>query len=435
MSDLTIRPIGRPFDLTFAPPGSKSLTNRALALAALGEGECRIANALLAEDTRVMVDGLRRLGVDVAVDEGAPAILVQGRGGAAPARGGELFCGNSGTTIRFLTALCALGRGRFVLDGVPRMRQRPIGELLDLLRNLGVRAASIDGGACPPVRVDADGLPGGIARFGAAASSQFLSSVLHVAPYARHETEIDLDPGQTSWPYVAMTMRLMDLFGVTPELIRDPATDEPRRIIIPRGRYACAEHRVEPDASAASYFLALAALHPGSRVVLEGLGSQSLQGDVQFAGVLRRMGAAVRVEPRRIICEGAAPLEGIDIDLSGMPDVAQTLAATALFAEGESVLRGLRTLRVKETDRLAAVVAELTRLGAEAETDGDALRIRPPARVVPARVATYDDHRMAMSFALVGTRVDGVVIGDAECVRKTYPGYFDDLRRFGVESA
>lgn len=453
MSDLPIDPILTPFAASITPPGSKSLTNRALVLAALGSGSSTLHNVLIADDTLVMLDGLSRLGFSLFRDgsrrvrfdghasasafaEADPkddcsqtSVMIDGQAGTLPASAADLFCGNSGTTIRFLTALCAVGKGRFTLDGIPRMRQRPIGQLVELLRNLGVRIDFLEAVGFPPVAVDADGLPGGLIRVTEASSSQFLSAVLQVAPYARHEVRVDLGGRQTSWPYVAMTMRLMDQFGVTPELIRDRDSGDPRQIIIPRGRYHATEYAVEPDASNASYFLAAAAIQPGSRVTIAGLGKSSLQGDVGFADVLHRMGADLVFGKDFITVMGPECLTGIDVDLSDMPDMAQTLAVVALFAEGETIIRGLHTLRVKETDRIAALANELTRLGAEVEVEGDALTIRPPEHIRPASVETYDDHRMAMSFAVAGTKSSGVTIKDAECVNKTYPNYFKDLAR------
>ncbi|WP_428936729.1 3-phosphoshikimate 1-carboxyvinyltransferase [Fontivita pretiosa] len=433
MSDLRLNPITRPFAATFTPPGSKSLTNRALVLAALAEGDCQLHNALFADDTQVMLDGLKRLGFQIQIDQAGKTIHVRGGGGVIPAARAELFCGNSGTTIRFLTALCALGQGSYRLDGVPRMRQRPIGALIDMLRNLGVRIEyPHDAYGFPPIVVHADGLPGGIVRYGSEASSQFLSALLMVCPYARNEVRIDLEPDQTSWPYVAMTMQLMDRFGVTPELIRDPKTARPKQIIVPRGRYAPTSYVVEPDASNATYFLAAAAINPGSKVTIEGLGKASLQGDVGFADVLHRMGADLIFGKDFITVRGPETLEGIDVDLSEMPDTAQTLAVVSLFAEGSTTIRGLHTLRVKETDRIAALASELQKLGAQVDIEGDdALTIAPPEHgmLKPASIDTYDDHRMAMSFAVAATRVSGLTIRNIECTNKTYPGFFEDFSR------
>lgn len=432
MSDLLVEPITRPFNVTLAPPGSKSLTNRALVLAALATGPCELTNVLFADDTLVMLECLGRLGFEVKIDRAAHSVRVAGEAGRIPSAWADLFCGNSGTTIRFLTALCAVGRGRFNLDGIPRMRQRPIRQLVDLLKNLGGRIEYVMEEGFPPVNVLADGLAGGLIRFGSAQSSQYLSAVLQVAPYARHEVRVELEGPQTSWPYVAMTMRLMDEFGVTPELIRDPKTGEPKEIIIPQDRYRPTDYAIEPDASNAAYFLAAAAIHPGSSVTIPRLGKSSLQGDVAFADVLRRVGADARIEKESITVAGTEFLDGIDVDLSTMPDQAQTLAVVALFAEGETTIRGLHTLRVKETDRIAALANELTKLGAEVDVRGDDLNIRPPRQFRPASIDTYDDHRMAMSFAVAGTRARGITINDPGCVNKTYPNYFEDLQRLRV---
>jgi 3-phosphoshikimate 1-carboxyvinyltransferase len=435
MSDLTLEPVAEPFATQFTPPGSKSLTNRALVLAALAEGACTLSNCLFADDTHLMIDGLKQLGFSLNVSETNNQIAVEGRGGTILAESAELFCGNSGTTIRFLTALCALGRGTYRLDGIPRMRERPIEQLAELLKNLGARIEFAEKEGFPPVVVRGSGgggggsIAGGIARFGKAQSSQFLSAVLQVCPYARHEVRIDLEPGQTSWPYVAMTMQLMDEFGLTPELHRDPLTGEPKQVVIPRGKYAATNYAVEPDASNASYFLAAAALHEGAKVTVNGLGKRSLQGDVGFADVLHKMGADLIFGGDFITVMGSGNLEGIDVDLANMPDVAQTLAVVALFAKGETVIRGLHTLRLKETDRVNAIATELRKFGADVEVEGDDLAITPPRDVRPGAVDTYDDHRMAMSFALAGTKVGGVLIRHKECVNKTYPRYFEDLAR------
>jgi 3-phosphoshikimate 1-carboxyvinyltransferase len=430
MEQLSLIPPDRPFDEAITPPGSKSLTNRALILAALARGVSTLSNVLFADDTLVMMECLARLGFRLEVDRAGHRVHVHGGAGNIAKPGADLFCGNSGTTIRFVAALCALGNGRFNLDGIPRMRQRPIGELVNLMKNLGVRVEYVLGDGFPPIDVIARGLPGGMARFGGSQSSQFLSAVLQIAPYARNEVQIDLEGPQTSWPYVAMTMRVMDLFGVTPELIRDPATGDPQRIHIPHGEpYVGTDYLIEPDASNASYFLAAAAISPGSRVAVKGLGSHSLQGDVGFAEILRRMGAHVIFGKDCITVTGPDQLDGIDADLAPMPDTAQTLAVAALFAHGPTTIRGIHTLRVKETDRVAALANELAKLGARVDVEQDSMTIHPPTEVKPAAIDTYDDHRMAMSFALAGMRSTGIQINDPACVNKTYPNYFADLAR------
>lgn len=435
MSDLDLTPISQPFNVAFSPPGSKSLTNRALVLAALGEGVSTLSNVLFADDTQVMLDGLGKLGFTIEVNEAGNTAQVTGAGGKIPRATADLFCGNSGTTLRFLTALCCLGHGTYILDGVERMRERPIAQLQAMLRNLGARIYTDYNEGYPPVRLMPRGLPGGIVKFSGAQSSQYLSAVLMVAPYAKHEVRIDLEGKQTSWPYVKMTMQLMDEFGVTVELERVPDTGEPKAIIVPRQRYRATHYAIEPDASNATYFLAAAAISPGSRVTIQGLGRRSLQGDVGFADVLHRMGAGLVFGQDFISITGTDLLQGIDIDLSDMPDTAQTLGVVALFADGPTTLRGLHTLRVKETDRVTALATELQKLGAEVEIDGDDVTITPPERFKPARIDTYNDHRMAMSFAVAGTRVSGVRIHHVECVNKTYPSFWRDLARLAVSSS
>jgi 3-phosphoshikimate 1-carboxyvinyltransferase len=433
MPDVRLDTLADRFKATFTPPGSKSLTNRALVIAAMSDGICDLSNLLFADDTLVMLEGLTKLGFHLEIDHDARTVRVHGRGGKIEPRGrdhADIFCGNSGTTIRFLTALCSLGAGTFNLDGVARMRQRPIGPLIDMLKNLGVRCDYKMAEGFAPIEVHAHGLPGGFVRYGSETSSQYLSAVLMVAPYARIEVQVTLAGPQTSWPYVSMTMQLMDHFGVTPELIRDPKTRQPTTIIIPQGTYAPTAYAIEPDASNASYFLAAAAIHPGSKITIEGLGKASLQGDVGFADVLHKMGADLVFGKDFITMTGTEVLEGVDVDLSDMPDTAQTLAVACLFAKGETIIRGLHTLKVKETDRLTALATELKKLGAEVDIENDdTLVVIPPHELKRGEIDTYDDHRMAMSFALAGTKVHGVVIKNAECVNKTYPQFFDDLKR------
>ena len=270
-------------------------------------------------------------------------------------------------------------------------------------------------------------------RFGRSQSSQFLSAVLQVAPFARHEVRVDLEPGQTSWPYVAMTMRLMDEFGLTPELIRTPE-GEPKQIIIPQGGYAATNTPSSPTPATPPISWPPPPIHPGSKVTIEGLGKRSLQGDVGFADVLHRMGAGLVFGPDFITVTGPDRLEGIDVDLSAMPDTAQTLAVAAVFAEGPTTIRGLHTLRVKETDRVAALANELVKLGAEVSVEGDDLTIHPPedGKVRPASIDTYDDHRMAMSFAVAGTRSAGVRIRDARVREQDLPGVFPGSGKAGA---
>jgi 3-phosphoshikimate 1-carboxyvinyltransferase len=432
VSDLTVPAINRPFRVSMTPPGSKSLTNRALILAALTDGISDISNALIADDTRVMIDALESLGF--SLDQHDTTIRITGRGGTIPSRSAELFCGNSGTSIRFLTALASLGEGVYKLDGIARMRERPISALVDMLTTLGVRCEYLGQHGFPPVKVLADGLTGGTAEFGREMSSQFLSAVLMVGPYARHEVRVNLASHQTSWPYVAMTIQLMERFSIRPELTCDPSSNEPTEIVVPRGHYRPTAYSVEPDASNASYFLALAAIHPGATVTIQGLGKNSFQGDVGFANVLHAMGADLMFGPDFITITGTERFDGIDVDLGDMPDTAQTLAVASLFAKGSTTIRGLQTLRVKETDRLSALATELAKLGARVAVDDSSIAITPQNNLRSTAIDTYNDHRMAMSFAVAGTKRGGVTIRDIECVNKTYPDFFADLRRVAETS-
>jgi 3-phosphoshikimate 1-carboxyvinyltransferase len=423
MSFVAIQPAGEPLDAVVTVPGSKSITNRALVLAALADGTSTLHNALFSDDTRRMLEALPQLGIAVEADEAGELIRVHGCGGQIPSTETTLFCGNSGTTIRFLTALCALGYGAYELDGVARMRQRPIGELLAALRQLGAVVGSKEQEGFPPVIVRGGGLRGGEVTFTAAQSSQYISAVLMAAPYARNDVYLTVrDP--VSVPYLDMTIRMMASFGVT---ALDRALEGELRYVVPCGqRYAAQDYVIEPDASNASYFLAAAAV-AGGRVTVRGLGEGSIQGDVGFSEVLEQMGC--RVERRADDLTVIGPprgrrLRGLDVDLNAMPDMAQTLAVVALFAEGPTTIRNVANLRVKETDRLAALANELGKFGAEVEIFADGLRVRPPQRPTPARVHTYDDHRMAMSFAVAGLALDGVEILDPECVKKSFPDFF-----------
>ncbi len=428
MDRITLTPFETPFQAIITPPGSKSLTNRALVIAALADGESNLSNVLFAEDTEVMIEGLRTLGYELNADAKTATVSVKGRAGAVPASKAEIACANSGTTIRFLTALCALGEGTYRLDGNERMRERPIAELVMLLEELGATVRYEAAAGHPPVVVEAQGIRGGSAHFPSAYSSQYLSAVLMAAPYAKEaEVVVALERGQTSWPYVEMTARLMALFGVNVWIARDLKDRWPTELRVPRESYVARSYQIEPDASNASYFMAAAAVRPGASVRVPGLGEDSLQGDVAFARVLAGMGADVSLTADAITVAGPERLRGIEVDMAPMPDAAMTLAAIAALADGPTTIRGLHTLRVKETDRLAALQAELRKLGAGADVEGDTLRIKPAEPVRPAEIETYDDHRMAMSFAVVGSRAPGITILGPDCVAKTYPDFFADL--------
>jgi 3-phosphoshikimate 1-carboxyvinyltransferase len=420
---LPIRPLDRPPDAVIEVPGSKSYTNRALPLAALAEGKSTVRGALFSDDTARMADSLRRLGLRVEEHPEACTFEVWGQGGRIPAAEAELFVGNSGTTARSLTALLALGRGRYVLDGVPRMRERPIQPLLEALSALGVRATSLRGTGCPPVEIVTEGLQGGEVTMAGAQSSQYFTALLMVGAVTPRGLTIHVEGEMASKPYIDMTADAMAAFGARME--RDA---EFRTLRVPGGqRYTAREYRVEPDASNASYFLAAAAI-TGGRVRIPGLGRGSRQGDLRLLNVFEEMGCKVTCAEDYVEVCGPARLRGVTVDAKAFSDMTQTLAAIAPFAEGPTEIRGVAHSRVQECDRVSATVTELRRLGQEVEEFPDGLRITPRP-VAPAVVRTYEDHRMAMAFALVGLKVPGVSIADPGCTAKTFPDYWERLDR------
>lgn len=428
---LPIEPLPRPFDITLHDlPGSKSLSNRAFLLAALADGPCTIEQALLdADDTRFMLQALQKLGFEIAVEPSAQRVVIHGRAGRIPASEAQLYLGNAGTAYRFLTAACCLGQGTYELDGLPRMRQRPIGQLVDCLHQLGADIEYLDQSGYPPLRIHAHGLNGGQLEIASTLSSQYISALLQVAPFCPGGLSLRLTGPLTSAPYVRMTLQLMEHFGARVQT--DPDLSH---IHVAPGAYRPTCYRVEPDASNASYFLAAAAVVPGSRCTVSGLGSASLQGDVGFAQILARMGAQVNLQSDAISVSSppsSTPLQGIDVDLNAMPDMAQTLAVLAMFARGPTCIRNIGNLRLKETDRLAALASELTKFGASVRIDNHDLLIMPPRTPGPpaAPIDTYDDHRMAMSFAIAGLVLPGVRINHPACVSKTFPRFFEYLER------
>ncbi len=418
-SVIEIKPITGKIDAVVCVPGSKSYTNRALLIAALADGESTITNALYSDDTKYMASSLNALGIPVKEDHNGNRFIIQGKGGVIPVTQANLFVGNAGTAMRFLTAMLTLGNGRYEIDGVERMRQRPIQDLLDGLTQLGADAQSKNNNGCPPVVVQAKGLRGGAAVVKGDLSSQYFSALLMTAPYAESDVSIAVKGDLVSKRYVDMTIASMCQFGV------EVGNDDYKVFHIKYGqRYRAMRYDVEGDASAASYFLAAAAI-TGGRVRITGLGSSSLQGDVHFAGVLRSMGCKVTMSANSVEVQGDS-LRGVDVDMGDMPDVVQTLAAVAVFANGKTRVRNVKNMRIKETDRIAAVVTELRRMGISAVEYEDGLEIEP-STPKPAEIETYDDHRMAMSFALIGLRAKGVKIKHPECVSKTFPDYFQRL--------
>jgi 3-phosphoshikimate 1-carboxyvinyltransferase len=413
-------------------PGSKSLTNRALLIAALANGTTHLTNALSSDDSRHFANALKRLGFDIQLDEENHEMKVAGLGGDIPAEKAELFIGNAGTAARFLSAFLTLGNGEYILDGEPRMRERPIGDLVEALGQLGAKIQPLItdhwplitdySKICPPIRITASGLRGGKTKIAGDVSSQFLSALLMVAPYAQTPIEIELITELNSKPYVDMTIAVMKDFGV--EVQRNGY----QSFIVPLSTFhsPLTTYPIESDASAASYFFAAPAICGGT-VRVENISRKSVQGDVNFLDVLVQMGCTVEETDNCILVTGHSPLHGIDVDMRDIPDTAQTLAAIAPFAGSPTRIRGIASARVKETDRVHATCTELARLGVRVEEAEDGMTIYPCKTFKRSNVQTYNDHRMAMAFSLIGLRFDGVTIENPSCVSKTFPNFFETL--------
>lgn len=426
---------------TIKLPGSKSLSNRILLLAAISEGTTVVENLLSSDDIHYMIGALRTLGLNVEEDSVNKTAIVEGCGGQFPVGKDskeeiKLFLGNAGTAMRPLTAAvtAAGGNSRYVLDGVPRMRERPIGDLVVGLKQLGADVDCILGTNCPPVSVNANGgLPGGKVKLSGSISSQYLTALLMAAPLALGDVEIEIVDKLISVPYVEMTLKLMERFGVTVE-----HNDSWDRFLVKGGRKykSPGNAYVEGDASSASYFLAGAAV-TGGTVTVEGCGTSSLQGDVKFAEVLELMGAKVSWTENSVTVTGPPMdpskkkrLKAVDVNMNKMPDVAMTLAVVALFADGPTTIRDVASWRVKETERMIAICTELRKLGAQVEEGPDYCVITPPEKLNVTAIDTYDDHRMAMAFSLAACSDIPVTINDPGCTRKTFPDYFEVLERF-----
>jgi 3-phosphoshikimate 1-carboxyvinyltransferase len=395
-------------------------------VAALAEGTTRLENALFSDDSVYFARALTTLGFEVILNEDARSMTLTGLGGIIPAVQASLQIGNAGTAARFLTAMLTLGHGEYQIDGVERMRQRPIGDLVEGLRQLG---ADLEGtfidqeSVCPPVTIHASGLPGGKTAIRGDISSQFLSGMLMVAPYSQKQVEISVEGPLHSKPYIDLTLGVMADFGievqregylnfhVKPATYRSPGT-----------------YHIESDASAASYFFAVPAIC-GGWVEVANLSLSARQGDIAFVDILAQMGCRVNELPDAIRITGPDQLKGVDVDMSNISDTSITLAAIAPFAETPTTIHGIASSRLKETDRIAATVTELRRLGVQVDEFPDGMTIYPCKTILPAQVETYDDHRMAMAFALVGLQVPGIKIQNPGCVAKTFPDYFDVLEK------
>ena len=424
MDPLELKPARRAAG-TVRLPGSKSISNRVLLLAALAEGETEVTGLLDADDTRVMRDALSSLGVQFIRN------VVKGVGGPFPVKSAELFLGNAGTAFRPLTAALAFSGGEYRLSGVPRMHERPIGDLVDALRAVGARIDYPGKEGFPPLAIRPGEINASLVKVRGDVSSQFLTALLMALPLLRKATAVEVQGELISRPYVEITLNVMRRFGI------DVARDGWQRFSIPAGRYLAPKSIfVEGDASSASYFLAAGALG-GGPVRVEGVGRASIQGDIRFTEVLERMGAKVSMEDDAIEVRGpdgsnmthsGGKLRSIDMDMNHIPDAAMTAAVLALFADGASTLRNIGSWRVKETDRIAAMATELRKLGATVEEGNDWLRISPPKALRESQwINTYDDHRMAMSFSLVALGGVPVHINDPACVAKTFPDFFQTL--------
>jgi 3-phosphoshikimate 1-carboxyvinyltransferase len=399
-------------------PGSKSLTQRALIAASLGEGTSRLIGPLESEDTRYSSKALMQMGITIKKDKDW---RIDGNGGLIQPTGEPIFLGNNGTATRFLTSVASLGNSSYIIDGDPRMHLRPIGPLMSALQGWGVDITATKGTGCPPLAINGRGVGGGTTVLPEGKSSQYLSSLLLVAPYARRPAQLKVEGEVLSKPYVAMTLAVMDAFGIEVECAADFSF-----FSVPQGCYKAREYQIEGDASNASYFWAAAAV-TGGRVTVTNVPVPSLQGDAMLLPLLGRMGCEVTTSGVGITLQGANSLQGIRVDMGDMPDVVPTLAVVAAFAHGTTVIENIAHLRIKECDRLSGVVNELTKLGVKVEEKEAAMIIHGNggAGLQGAEIETYEDHRMAMSLAVAGLRVPGVRITGEECVAKSFPDFWD----------
>ncbi|EKK5416684.1 3-phosphoshikimate 1-carboxyvinyltransferase [Enterobacter hormaechei] len=425
MESLTLQPIAR-VDGTINLPGSKSVSNRALLLAALANGTTVLSNLLDSDDVRHMLNALKALGVQYALSDDRTRCEVTGNGGALhSAEALELFLGNAGTAMRPLAAALCLGSNDIVLTGEPRMKERPIGHLVDALRQGGAQIDYLEQENYPPLRLRG-GFTGGNVEVDGSVSSQFLTALLMTAPLAPNDTVISIKGDLVSKPYIDITLHLMKTFGVEVE------NQSYQRFVV-RGAQqyqSPGNYLVEGDASSASYFLAAGAIKGGT-VKVTGIGRNSVQGDIRFADVLEKMGAVVTWGNDFISCTHGE-LNAIDMDMNHIPDAAMTIATAALFAKGTTTLRNIYNWRVKETDRLFAMATELRKVGAVVEEGEDYIRVTPPAKLQFAEIGTYNDHRMAMCFSLVALSDTPVTILDPKCTAKTFPDYFEQLARIST---
>ncbi|AXD89443.1 TPA: 3-phosphoshikimate 1-carboxyvinyltransferase [Salmonella enterica subsp. enterica serovar Livingstone] len=425
MESLTLQPIAR-VDGAINLPGSKSVSNRALLLAALACGKTVLTNLLDSDDVRHMLNALSALGINYTLSADRTRCDITGNGGPLRASGAlELFLGNAGTAMRPLAAALCLGQNEIVLTGEPRMKERPIGHLVDSLRQGGANIDYLEQENYPPLRLRG-GFIGGDIEVDGSVSSQFLTALLMTAPLAPEDTIIRVKGELVSKPYIDITLNLMKTFGV------EIANHHYQQFVVKGGQqyHSPGRYLVEGDASSASYFLAAGAIKGGT-VKVTGIGRKSMQGDIRFADVLEKMGATITWGDDFIACT-RGELHAVDMDMNHIPDAAMTIATTALFAKGTTTLRNIYNWRVKETDRLFAMATELRKVGAEVEEGHDYIRITPPAKLQHADIGTYNDHRMAMCFSLVALSDTPVTILDPKCTAKTFPDYFEQLARMST---
>ena len=422
MNSMTLKPITK-IEGEVNLPGSKSLSNRALLLAALAEGKTTITNLLKSDDTRHMLHALKELGIAYILSDDNTVCTIEGNAGAIfSVEPKELFLGNAGTAMRPLCAALCLGKGTYTLTGEPRMKERPIGHLVDALRQAGANITYLENDGYPPLTISSCGLEGGEVSIDGAISSQFLTALLMAAPMSQHDMKIKIIGELVSKPYIDITLDMMKKFGV------EVSHENYKYFTIKSGQKykAVEEFMVEGDASSASYFLAAAAIKGGT-VKVTGIGRNSIQGDIEFVDVLEHMGA--RVEwGETYISVTRDVLRAVDMDFNHIPDAAMTIATTALFVKGTTILRNIYNWRVKETDRLNAMAIELRKVGAIVEEGEDYLKITPPVQLKHAFIDTYDDHRMAMCFSLLALNPVSVTINEPECTSKTFPSYFEVLK-------
>lgn len=421
MESLTLQPISK-ISGEINLPGSKSVSNRALLLAALATGTTRLTNLLDSDDIRHMLNALTKLGVTFQLSDDKTVCEVQGIGGAFDLYTDtslELFLGNAGTAMRPLAAALCLGKGEFVLTGEPRMKERPIGHLVDALQQAGASIEYLENENYPPIKITGTGLRAGTVTIDGSISSQFLTAFLMSAPLADGDITIKIEGELVSKPYIDITLDIMTKFGVN--VIND--NYQTFTIVSGQAYQSPGQYLVEGDASSASYFLAAAAIK-GGEIKVTGIGKNSIQGDIQFADALEKMGAEIEWGEDYVLCR-KGQLNAIDMDFNHIPDAAMTIATTALFADGTTSIRNVYNWRVKETDRLSAMATELRKVGAEVEEGHDYITITPPAQLKHAAIDTYDDHRMAMCFSLVALSDTAVTINDPNCTSKTFPGYFE----------